>query len=324
MNSLAYLAALFAGPRGKAPTPTEFARESEALLPVPTQDEDHDTLYVSAQRGLLPGDRLRISVSHREPPRLAALRRSNSTASPPYDTGFAGHAALQVPLPDSPLLVGVDEQWLEGVDSGDLQHDALALAEELEGERRLHAKEKERLTLEHASRSWPVRYTVGLYLLLRKLLSFVGLSYASSAGHSSLLLTPVVAPPPIPRVEPTSIDEKDELADKLAAPPPLPTRTSSSFFFRSLPHSRPDSLMLSTPPPRAPRLIPKTLVLDLDETLIHSTSRPYPLKGTRGAGLKVRIVEVVLDGRSTVYTVYKRPWVDFFLRKVRRPSHALR
>ncbi|TNY17699.1 NLI interacting factor, partial [Rhodotorula diobovata] len=28
------------------------------------------------------------------------------------------------------------------------------------------------------------------------------------------------------------------------------------------------------------------------------------------------VVEVVLDGRSTVYTVYKRPWVDFFLRKV--------
>ncbi len=65
---------------------------------------------------------------------------------------------------------------------------------------------------------------------------------------------------------------------------------------------------------KAPHMVPKTLVLDLDETLVHSTSRPYAGKG---AGLKMRVVEVVLEGRSTVYTVYKRPWVDYFLRKVR-------
>lgn len=70
-------------------------------------------------------------------------------------------------------------------------------------------------------------------------------------------------------------------------------------------------------------------MLDLDETLIHSTSRSIGLGGSggkRGApkGLKTRVVEVVLDGRSTVYTVYKRPWVDFFLRKVGPgdPSHS--
>lgn len=34
------------------------------------------------------------------------------------------------------------------------------------------------------------------------------------------------------------------------------------------------------------------------------------------AGLKVRVVEVVLDGRIVVYHVYKRPWVDFFLKTV--------
>jgi hypothetical protein len=34
------------------------------------------------------------------------------------------------------------------------------------------------------------------------------------------------------------------------------------------------------------------------------------------SGLKVRVVEVVLDGRSVIYHVYKRPWVDFFLKKV--------
>ena len=73
-------------------------------------------------------------------------------------------------------------------------------------------------------------------------------------------------------------------------------------------------------------LVPKTLVLDLDETLIHSTSRPIPWQGSsgllslgsfgqrnKGAG---HMVEVVLGGRTTIYHVYKRPFVDFFLRTV--------
>ncbi|GAA5865375.1 hypothetical protein JCM8547_005073 [Rhodosporidiobolus lusitaniae] len=100
---------------------------------------------------------------------------------------------------------------------------------------------------------------------------------------------------------------------------PSPSRsstpsTSSSSQSLSVPRPLP-------PPPPPPRLTPKTLVLDLDETLIHSTSRPYSKsrsgggKGGQGS-LKTRVVEVVLEGRSTVYTVYKRPWVDFFLRKV--------
>ena len=74
-------------------------------------------------------------------------------------------------------------------------------------------------------------------------------------------------------------------------------------------------------------LVPKTLVLDLDETLIHSTSRPITWQGSsgllslgsfgqrnKGAG---HMVEVVMGGRSTLYHVYKRPFVDFFLRTVR-------
>ncbi|KAI0268353.1 NLI interacting factor [Gloeopeniophorella convolvens] len=65
---------------------------------------------------------------------------------------------------------------------------------------------------------------------------------------------------------------------------------------------------------------PKTLVLDLDETLIHSTSRPLPAAGVRGLFGARRAaphtVEVVMGGRSTLYHVYKRPFVDFFLRKV--------
>ena len=81
------------------------------------------------------------------------------------------------------------------------------------------------------------------------------------------------------------------------------------------------------PPKKTPFHLPKTLVLDLDETLIHSTSRPIPFHSSgssllslgsfgrrnKGAG---HMVEVVLGGRSTLYHVYKRPFVDFFLRTV--------
>lgn len=78
-----------------------------------------------------------------------------------------------------------------------------------------------------------------------------------------------------------------------------------------------------TGPAKTTPFHPKTLVLDLDETLIHSTSRPIPSAGgsglfgfggrNKGAGYTV---EVVLGGRSTLYHVYKRPFVDYFLRKV--------
>ncbi|KAJ8330409.1 Nuclear envelope morphology protein 1 [Batrachochytrium dendrobatidis] len=51
----------------------------------------------------------------------------------------------------------------------------------------------------------------------------------------------------------------------------------------------------------------KTLVLDLDETLIHSTSR-----GSRRHDF---IVEVLVNSHICLYHVYKRPHVDLFLRK---------
>ncbi|KAJ7638768.1 NLI interacting factor-like phosphatase-domain-containing protein [Roridomyces roridus] len=77
---------------------------------------------------------------------------------------------------------------------------------------------------------------------------------------------------------------------------------------------------------KTPFHLPKTLVLDLDETLIHSTSRPYP-SGHASTGLfglgsfnrnmgSGHMVEVVLGGNTTLYHVYKRPFVDFFLRTV--------
>lgn len=78
---------------------------------------------------------------------------------------------------------------------------------------------------------------------------------------------------------------------------------------------------------QALHLLPKTLVLDLDETLIHSTSRPMHSQsmgsnflGTFGFAQRNKgsghTVEVTLGGRSTLYHVYKRPFVDYFLRKV--------
>lgn len=72
----------------------------------------------------------------------------------------------------------------------------------------------------------------------------------------------------------------------------------------------------------------KTLVLDLDETLIHSTSRPNPSLASSGSGFfglgligrgnksPGHTVEVILGGKRTQYHVYKRPFVDFFLRTV--------
>ncbi|KXN83675.1 Nuclear envelope morphology protein 1 [Leucoagaricus sp. SymC.cos] len=72
----------------------------------------------------------------------------------------------------------------------------------------------------------------------------------------------------------------------------------------------------------------KTLVLDLDETLIHSTSRPNPSLASSGSGFfglglmgkgnksGGHTVEVILGDKRTQYHVYKRPFVDFFLRTV--------
>ncbi|WFD22781.1 protein-serine/threonine phosphatase [Malassezia equina] len=103
-----------------------------------------------------------------------------------------------------------------------------------------------------------------------------------------------------------------------------------------------------TPPVRVPRGVssviqqtPKVLVLDLDETLIHSKLSCPPMWGRLGARdplgarvstsllhilglgatpsyaqLQLRVIEVQIEGRTVVYQVYKRPWVDYFLRKV--------
>lgn len=122
--------------------------------------------------------------------------------------------------------------------------------------------------------------------------------------------------------------------------PPAPGATLS--YRPSLAYAQPQlfAAVMPTPPPsrtptptyspgaglpitprKTPFHLPKTLVLDLDETLIHSTSRPLPAAGIRGLFGARRAashtVEVVMGGRSQLYHVYKRPFVDYFLRKVR-------
>lgn len=183
------------------------------------------------------------------------------------------------------------------------------------------------------ARWWPIRMTATLYVVLRRFLGLLPLPLPVRPGYNALLAPPASAPdtstyPSAWRSGPSlSTDEEKgtrqaqvvslalQVSHKDASPPTRPPYGSRT-------HSPSSSLSItgsiSRAPAAPPRLTPKTLVLDLDETLIHSTSRAVGLGGKRGApkGLKTRVVEVVLDGRSTVYTVYKRPWVDFFLRKV--------
>jgi hypothetical protein len=59
----------------------------------------------------------------------------------------------------------------------------------------------------------------------------------------------------------------------------------------------------------------KTLVLDLDETLVHSV-RVTEAKHIHHKSIKKTTIEVTSDKQSILYEVYKRPHVDFFLSTV--------
>ncbi|GAA6022688.1 hypothetical protein JCM10207_008583 [Rhodosporidiobolus poonsookiae] len=169
----------------------------------------------------------------------------------------------------------------------------------------------------------------GLVVLLRRFLALFGLVEPPRPGWNALVVPPTskasASEAEKGALVPSAASGRsgEEEGGKRARLVSLALSFSSSA--RASPPPSPSPSPLSHPAPSIPRplappkLTPKTLVLDLDETLIHSTSRPYRasgLKGGRGRGLRTKVVEVVLDGRSTVYTVYKRPWVDFFLRKV--------
>lgn len=59
----------------------------------------------------------------------------------------------------------------------------------------------------------------------------------------------------------------------------------------------------------------KTLVLDLDETLVHSV-RLGTNDNKVSPSIKKKTIEVISDQQSIMYEVYKRPHVDFFLSTV--------
>jgi len=176
------------------------------------------------------------------------------------------------------------------------------------------------------ARTWPFRFTASLYLLIRRFLSLFGLSYPPRPHFNSLLSPLSTEPDP----EKSAVAVRSTIVSlSIRHPPSSTTDTPPSSLPPSpgLSTSSPFSRTIPRPIRAPPRMTPKTLVLDLDETLIHSTSRPTSGigRGRRNVpkGLKTTMVEVILDGRSTMYTVYKRPWVDFFLRKVKTSLFSL-
>lgn len=132
---------------------------------------------------------------------------------------------------------------------------------------------------------------------------------------------------PAPSILPASLSHTSDPTQHISIELAVPSSTSPPTIIRSSDYPL-DVSRSSTPSRKTPFNLPKTLVLDLDETLIHSTSRPMHSSGggggffglgsfrTRNKGAS-HMVEVVLGGRSTLYHVYKRPFVDFFLRTVR-------
>jgi CTD nuclear envelope phosphatase 1 len=156
----------------------------------------------------------------------------------------------------------------------------------------------------------------------------------AEATDVSLLETqpplPSIPSPPSPDIPSDVLSAKSDVTT-LPTPPPSPGPPPSSHLrSRKLPPATiTDNALRSPTPPlttahKTPFHLPKTLVLDLDETLIHSTSKPMS-SSSSGSGLlgfggrnKGHTVEVILNGQSTIYHVYKRPFVDYFLRKVSR------
>ncbi|KAF7798931.1 hypothetical protein EIP86_010159 [Pleurotus ostreatoroseus] len=143
-------------------------------------------------------------------------------------------------------------------------------------------------------------------------------------------IPPPICPAPLPLAASLSRSNTDSAISLLDIKPPLaPSPLASDQPPVPTDATRANELS-RTPTPSSMKAktglhMQKTLVLDLDETLIHSTSRPLPQQGAgwlsafsfgrrnKAAG---HMVEVVLGGRSTLYHVYKRPFVDYFLRKV--------
>ncbi|KAH9844130.1 NIF-domain-containing protein [Rhodofomes roseus] len=144
-------------------------------------------------------------------------------------------------------------------------------------------------------------------------------------------IPPPLSQPPPPPSSSISAESSTTAAGLSPSEIPIPPATNPEVPVRAVPATHTGTSSRASTPSgvahKTPFHLPKTLVLDLDETLIHSTSRPMmsASSGTGFLGLSIfghsnkgagHVVEVMLGGRSTLYHVYKRPFVDYFLRKV--------
>lgn len=108
---------------------------------------------------------------------------------------------------------------------------------------------------------------------------------------------------------PVATDEKTELIKQekiMANTVKLPT--ASKYI---IPPPRRLFPLLRNPEKRRRR---KVLVLDLDETLIHSLSKGAPRM--LGSSSNCHMIELKVNSVATLYYVYKRPFCDFFLREI--------
>lgn len=115
--------------------------------------------------------------------------------------------------------------------------------------------------------------------------------------------------PPADAASKTNIDEKTELLKQekmLANRIKLPT--ASKYILPPPPRLFP---LLRNPERKRRR---KTLILDLDETLIHSLLRGAPR--LLGNSSLCHMIELKVNNMATLYYVYKRPFCDFFLREI--------
>ncbi len=101
--------------------------------------------------------------------------------------------------------------------------------------------------------------------------------------------------------------------------PPSKTKSHGSSPSRKRPHKKTfifPRLLFNFDINHPPKMVKKTLVLDLDETLIHSLSRYNSSILTKNKGTSVE-VRLNNSGLTTLYHIYKRPHVDEFLSIVR-------
>ncbi|KAG5639012.1 hypothetical protein H0H81_007920 [Sphagnurus paluster] len=186
---------------------------------------------------------------------------------------------------------------------------------------------------------WDNLRAVWLSLWDRETLRDQAISISSKVTHLEAETYPTEVKPPIPDAAPSTPSSTDASdtnepaisSEKTLSEPLALSINPSALHTSTLVHPSESPLAISrsfTPlsvTRKTPFHMPKTLVLDLDETLIHSTSKAMQSSVAGGSGIfglgsrnkgGSHTVELLLGGRITTYHVYKRPFVDFFLRTV--------